>query len=131
MVEDPVADMLARIENGLEAQNLSVQMPHSNLRENIAHVLAETGFVDAVSVQERDGHTTLEIALAYEADGTPQIRHARRISRPARRWYVGHDEIPNVRGDYGKVVLSTPEGVLTGEKARQQHVGGELLFEIW
>lgn len=131
MVEDPVADMLSRIENGLEAQKLSVRMPHSNLRENIAQVLAETDFISDFETEEGEGQDQLVVKLAYTDDGEPQIRHTQRISRPARRRYVGHDEIPDVRGDYGKVILSTPEGVVTGETARQQHVGGELLFEIW
>jgi len=129
MVEDPVGDMLARIENGAAAKKLSVSVPFSNLRANIADVLAELGFVTDFDVNEDEDKITIK--PAYTDDGESKVRHTRRISRPARRRYVGTDGIPDVRGDYGAVILSTPEGVLTGEKARQQHVGGELLFEIW
>jgi len=129
MVEDPVADMLARVENGAAAKKLSVAVPFSNLRANIADVLSDIGFISDYEVDE-DEHEII-IKPAYTDDGESKIRHTQRISRPARRRYVGHDEIPDVRGDYGAVILSTPEGVLTGEKARQQHVGGEILFEIW
>lgn len=130
MVEDPVGDMLARIQNGAAAKKLSVSLPYSSLLENIADVLKQTEFIKDYSVNE-DQADGLKIQLAYTEDGEPKIRHTERISRPARRRYVGHDEIPDVRGNYGAVVLSTPKGILTGDKARQQHVGGELLFEIW
>lgn len=130
MVEDSVGDMLARVDNAAAAKQLEVSMPHSNLLENIADVLAETGFISGYEVVA-DEHKQLVIEPAYTEDGEHEIRHSRRISRPARRVYVGHDEIPDVRGQYGIVVLSTPEGVVTGETARQQHVGGELMFEIW
>ena len=129
MVEDPVGDMLARIENGAAAKKLSVTMPFSNLRANIADVLKDLGFIADFDVDEDEQEITIN--PAYTDDGEGKIRHTQRISRPARRRYVSHDEIPDVRGDYGAVILSTPEGVLTGEKSRQQHVGGELLFEIW
>lgn len=131
MTEDPVADMLARINNGAAANKLSVAVPHTNLLANTAEVLKTDGFIDDYEVDEGGPQGTLEVELAYTESGEPKIRHTRRISRPARRRYVGHDEIPDVRGDYGTVVLSTPKGVMSGEKARQQHVGGELLFEIW
>jgi small subunit ribosomal protein S8 len=130
MVEDPVGDMLARIDNAASAKQLEVAMPHSKLLENIADVLTETEFISDYDVVT-DEHKQLVIEPAYTDAGEHEIRHSRRISRPARRRYVGHDEIPDVRGDYGIVVLSTPEGVVTGETARQQHVGGELLFEMW
>lgn len=130
MVEDPVGDMLARVDNAAAAKQLEVSMPHSNLLENIADVLAETGFISDYEVVTNN-HKKLVVEPAYTEDGEHEIRHSRRISRPARRVYVGHDEIPDVRGDYGIVVLSTPEGVVTGEIARQQHVGGELMFEMW
>lgn len=131
MVEDPVADMLTQLRNAGAAQKLSVTLPYSGLLENIAKTLLEAEYIKDVSVEEADGKQSLVIDLAYEEDGTPQITHMRRLSRPARRSYVGVDEIPKIRGGFGDVVLSTPEGVLTGDKARQQHVGGEILFEIW
>lgn len=130
MVEDPVGDMLARLRNAAAAQKLSVTLPHSGVLEDIAETLVEAGYVEAADVEEGDSKQ-LVIDLAYHEDGTPQISHMERLSRPARRSYVGVSDIPDVRNGFGDVVLSTPEGVLTGEKARQQHVGGEILFEIW
>lgn len=130
MVEDPVADLLARIRNGAAAKKLSITLPHSDFLEDIASVLAQEGYVSEVSVEEED-HKNLVIDLAYSEDGTPAISHSERLSRPARRRYLGVSEIPDIRGGRGTVVLSTPKGVLTGDKARQQHVGGEVLFEIW
>jgi small subunit ribosomal protein S8 len=129
MVEDPVADMLTRIQNAAEAKQLSARIPHANLLENIAGVLDEEEFISAYETDTEASELVVE--LAYTEDGEHTIRHAERLSRPAQRQYVGYDEIPDVRGDYGIVVLSTPEGVMTGGKARQQHVGGELLFEMW
>lgn len=131
MVEDPVADMLTQLRNAGAAQKLSVTLSYSGLLENIAKTLLEAEYIKDVSVEEAEGKQSLVIDLAYEEDGTSQITHMRRLSRPARRSYVGVGEIPKVRGGFGDVVLSTPEGVLTGDKARQQHVGGEILFEIW
>lgn len=130
MVEDPVGDMLARLRNAAAAQKLSVTLPHSGILEDIAETLVKAGYVEAADVEE-DNNKQLIIDLAYHEDGTPQISHMERLSRPARRSYVGVGDIPDVRNGFGDVVLSTPEGVLTGEKARQQHVGGEILFEIW
>ena len=125
---DPIADMLTQLRNAGAAQKLSINIAHSNVLEDVANTLAESGYVENVSVA--DGGT-LEINLAYHDDGTHQITHVRRISKPSRRMYAGVSEIPDVRGGHGDIVLSTPEGVLTGDKARQQHVGGEILFEIW
>lgn len=131
MVEDPVADMLTRLRNAAAAQKLTVSMPYSGQLEDIAETLVDAEYVKAASVEEGDKEDQLVVELSYDEDGTPRISHTERLSRPARRSYVGVSEIPDVRGGFGDVVLSTPEGVLTGEKARQQHVGGEILFEIW
>lgn len=128
---DPVADMLTRLRNAGAAQQLTVSLPHSNLLESIAKVLEQESYVDSVSAEEVDGKKQLVIDLAYEDDGTSHIEHVRRLSGPSRRSYVGVGDIPKVRGGAGTVILSTPEGILTGDKARQQHVGGEVLFEIW
>lgn len=128
---DPVADMLTRLRNGGAAQKLSITLPHSNLLESIAKVLAETEYINAVSVDDADGKPQLELELSYDDEGVSKIEHVRRLSGPSRRSYVGVGDIPRVRGGHGDVILSTPEGILTGDKARQQHVGGELLFEIW
>jgi small subunit ribosomal protein S8 len=129
---DPVADMLTRLRNGGAAQKLSVSLPHSNQLERIAKTLAEAEYIDGFSIEKLEGaQDQLVIEPAYHDDSTPQIEHLKRLSRPARRSYIGVAEIPTVRNGHGDVVLSTPAGVLTGDKARQQHVGGEILFEIW
>lgn len=128
---DPIADMLTRIRNAGAAQKLSISLPHSNQLEGIAKALHREEYVESVSVEEDGNKKNLVIDIAYQDDGTAKIEHLRRLSGPSRRSYVGVSEIPQVRGGAGDVVLSTPEGILTGDKARQQHVGGEVLFEIW
>lgn len=128
---DPVADMITRLRNGGAAQKLSISLPHSNLLESIAKVLKETEYIKDLSVNGEEAKPQLVLELSYDNEGVSKIEHVRRLSGPSRRSYVGVGEIPRVRGGHGDVVLSTPEGILTGDKARQQHVGGELLFEIW
>jgi small subunit ribosomal protein S8 len=129
MVEDPVADMLTRIQNGAAAAKLSVDIPHTSFLADIAGVLANNGYIADFAVS--DDEQTLRVDIEYGEDGESAISHCERISKPARRRYVSVDDIPEIRAGYGLVVLSTPEGVLSGDKARQQHVGGEVLFEMW
>lgn len=133
MVEDPVADFLTRLQNAHGAKELVVKAPYSNLLEAISAVLEETGYISSFTVvgDDESGHKQLVVDLAYTDDGTPHISHTRRISKPSRRRYVKVSDIPDIRAGRGDVVLSTPQGVLSGDKARQQHVGGEVLFEIW
>jgi small subunit ribosomal protein S8 len=132
MMTDPIADMLARIRNGALARHERVELGHSKLKERVAHVLKEEGFLDDVRVT--DGVTNqrvLTLVLRYTGERTSAIDGLRRISKPGRRVYLAHDRIPRVRSGLGVCILSTSHGVLTDREARRQKVGGELLCEVW
>lgn len=129
MMTDPVSDMLNRVKNAYQVQAPEVRLPHSKLKEAVARVLAERGFVSSVA-KEDEPRPTLVITLKY-SDGKPALSHVRRLSKPGQRRYAAAREIPRVRGGLGTVIVSTPKGLLTGEKARSEGIGGELLCEVY
>ena len=135
-VSDPIADMLTRIRNGLMAGHLLVSMPTSKIKVAIAGILEEEGFIDGFEESSVDGRPgrVLRIKLKYvgvRRSRRPVINGLERISRPGRRIYTGKREIPWVRSGIGVAILSTQKGVMTGSRARQLGVGGELLCEVW
>ena len=131
MMTDPISDMLARIRNASLARHDRTEMPHSNLKEHVAHVLKQEGFIDDVRVAEGEGRKTLTLVLRYGRDRASAIDGVRRVSAPGRRVYVRYDRIPRVRSGMGISILSTSRGVMTDKQAREQRVGGELLCEVW
>ncbi len=134
MMTDPIADMLARIRNGALARHERVELGHSKLKERVAHVLKNEGFLDDVRVGDetgKGGQRVLILVLRYTGERTSAIDGIRRISKPGRRVYLAHDRIPRVRSGLGVSILSTSHGVLTDREARTQKVGGELLCEVW
>jgi small subunit ribosomal protein S8 len=131
MMTDPIADMLARIRNAAAARHAEVRCPTSKIRRAVAEVLSRGGFLGEVRVEEGEGHPSLVMQVLYRDDGRPMIDAIRRVSRPGRRVYVGADEIPQVRKGLGMMVVSTSSGVLSDGDAREKHVGGELLCEVW
>lgn len=131
MMTDPISDMLARIRNASLARHDRTEMPHSNLKEHVAHVLKQEGFIDDVRVAEGEGRKTLTLVLRYGRDRASAIDGVRRVSAPGRRVYVRYDRIPRVRSGMGISILSTSRGVMTDRQAREQKVGGELLCEVW
>ncbi len=126
---DPIADLLARIRNAHAAQLPSIELPHSKIKESIAGILKKEGYVSEVST---DGKTakTIKIKLKY-AGRRAVIEGLSRISTPGLRRYVGSTEIPRVRGGLGISIVSTSEGVMSGQEARKKNIGGELLCYIW
>jgi small subunit ribosomal protein S8 len=128
---DPISDMLARIRNGALARHDRVEMPHSNLKKDIAEVLKQEGYVDDVREAEGEGRKTLTLVLRYGRGKDSAIDGVRRVSAPGRRVYVRYDRIPRVRSGMGISILSTSRGVMTDRQARDQKVGGELLCEVW
>jgi small subunit ribosomal protein S8 len=130
-LSDPIADMLTRLRNGLMARHLSVDMPHSNLKERIANILKDEGFVRDYQVLREGAKATLRVDLKYTPARRPAMTHLKRVSKPGLRIYTGKDRIPRILGGMGLVILSTPRGVLTGQHARRLGVGGEVLCEIW
>ena len=131
MMTDPISDMLTRIRNASLARHDRAEMPHSMLKERLAHVLKSEGFLDDVRVNDGEGRKTLLLVLRYGRDRQSAIDGVRRVSTPGRRVYVRHDRIPRVLSGMGVSILSTSQGVMTDKDARKQRVGGELLCEVW
>ena len=127
---DPIADMLTRIRNAVAASRSHVVMPHSKIKENIAKILKENGFVVDYKVETSGQFKSLMITV-YREDDQPTITELQRVSKPGRRVYTGVDEIPLVLGGRGMVIVSTSGGVMTGREARRQGLGGELICRVW
>ncbi len=129
-MSDPIADMLTRIRNAGISSHADLSVPLSRMKRDIANVLVETGYLASAEVEGEAPKQELRLTLKYH-DKQPVIEGLRRISKPSRRVYVGASDIPRFRGGLGTVVLSTPKGVLTGAKARELNVGGEILCYVW
>jgi len=128
---DPLADMFTRIRNGSQARLESVDVPFSKMKQEIAKILKEEGFIKNFKVvSDEDGHQTIKIFLKYDSNRKGVI-HIKRVSKPGRRVYVGVDKIPSVMSGLGISILSTPKGILTDKVARKVNVGGELLCYVW
>ena len=128
---DPIADMLTRLRNALQARHPKVDVPASKLKAEIARILKEEGYIANFKVAEEDGKRTIKIYLKYSDGNQPVISKIARVSRPGRRVYVGQNGIPRVLGGMGINILTTPRGVMTGRTAHKEHVGGEILCEVW
>jgi small subunit ribosomal protein S8 len=126
---DPIADMLTRIRNAGRALLPTVAMPHSKVKEGLAHILKKEGYVAEVTV-EGTVKKTLKLRLKYTGKKSV-IEGLKRVSKPGLRNYVGATEIPRVRGGLGVAVVSTSEGIMTGMDARKKNIGGELLCYVW
>jgi small subunit ribosomal protein S8 len=132
MVTDPVADMLTRVRNASRARLEKVDMPASRLKERIAQVLKDEGYIKNFrTIHEGNNKATLRIFLKYTAENEGVILGLRRVSRPGLRVYVRKNEIPKVMSGLGISILSTPKGVLTDRTARKENVGGELICTVW
>lgn len=135
MMTDPIGDMLTRIRNAGDARHDTTQCPASRLKLAVARVLSQEGFVGEVSskqsAEHSGSHDEMTIAIRYRDDGSVMLDGIRRVSKPGRRVYVGAKEIPRVRQGLGILVLSTPKGVLCDREAREAHVGGEVICEVW
>jgi small subunit ribosomal protein S8 len=128
---DPIADMFARIRNGLGARLDMVEVPHSATKERIAEILLAEGFLDGVHVGKRGAHKFLYLKLRYAEGNRPLISELKRVSKPGRRVYVRHDRIPAVVSGFGIAILSTSRGMMTNMAARKAGVGGELVGTVW
>jgi small subunit ribosomal protein S8 len=127
---DKIANMLISLKNGGNAGKQTVMVPFSNFTGEIAKTLFEAGYVASYAKKSRAKGDVLELGVAY-TDTQPRIHDVKRVSKSSRRVYIGVDDITSVKHGRGLLVLSTPKGILTGEQARKEHVGGEALFEIW
>ena len=126
---DPVSDMLTRIRNAQMVGHTEAVMPASRLKASIAQVLKDEGYIEDFSVKADTGKNELQIALKYYA-GRPVIERIERVSRPGLRVYKGRDAIPQVMNGLGVAIVTTPKGVMTDRKARQNGVGGEVLCYV-
>jgi small subunit ribosomal protein S8 len=126
---DPIADMFTRIRNAIAVNKHEVSMPHSKIKEAVAKILADNGFLTGVSVNG-DGLKTLNITINAE-DANAAITEIDRLSKPGRRLYVNADKIPTVKRGRGIVIISTSSGVMTGKEARAKRLGGELIGQVY
>src|SRR2546421_7680095 len=131
---DPVADFLTRLRNAAKAQHHDVATPSSKLKQELARILKEQGYIDAYQVAPplpgRPGEQ-LTVTLKYTDDRKPVISGLQRVSRPGQRTYVDHAHIPRIQGGMGTAIMSTSKGVMTGHEARSEGVGGEVVAQVW
>ena len=131
---DPVADFLTRVRNGISAAHEDVLIPSSGLKRELARILTEQGYIAGFELEPPGPGQPAErirVRLKYTDDRRSAISGLRRVSRPGRRTYVGHAEIPKVQGGMGTSIVSTSHGVMTGHEARQAGVGGEVVAQVW
>jgi small subunit ribosomal protein S8 len=128
-MNDPISDMLTRIRNANRALLPTVELPHSRMKESLAHIFKKEGYVAEVAVEGKMPKI-IKLKLKYQGKKSV-IEGLRRVSSPGLRRYVGATEIPRVRGGLGVAVVSTSEGVMSGNEARKKNLGGELLCYVW
>ena len=130
-ITDPVADMLTRIRNANSAKHETVDVPASNLKKAIAQILLDEGYIKAFNVVENGNQGIIHITLKYQAKKQQVISGLKRVSKPGLRIYAGAGEIPYVLKGLGIAIISTSKGVMTDKKARELHIGGEVLAFVW
>src|ERR1700690_419519 len=131
MTTDPIADMLTRIRNALQARHPKVDVPASRLKTDIAKILKDEGYIANYKLTDEGAKRSIRIYLKYTPGNVPVISRIERVSRPGCRVYVGSQEVPKVLGGLGINILTTARGVMTGSSARKERVGGEVLCQLW
>jgi small subunit ribosomal protein S8 len=131
MMTDPIADMLTRIRNANRARHERTEMPTSRLKEEIARILKEEGYISDFRVQKGESFDTLVIELKFGRNRERIISDLKRVSKPGRRVYAGHDRLPKVLGGMGTAILSTSQGLVTSKTAAERGVGGEVICHVW
>jgi small subunit ribosomal protein S8 len=131
MAADPVSDMLTRVRNALIARHAKVDVPASRLKNELARIFKEEGYILNYKLTEEGPKKFIRLYLKYTPANLPVISRIERVSRPGCRVYVGSKDIPRVLGGLGINVLTTPKGIMTGNTARKEGVGGEVLCQIW
>ena len=130
-ITDPVADMLTRIRNANSARHETVDVPASNLKKAIAQILLDEGYIKAYNVVDNGNQGVIHITLKYLGKKQAALSGLRRVSKPGLRVYAGPDELPRVLKGLGIAIVSTSQGVMTDKKAREKHIGGEVLAFVW
>jgi small subunit ribosomal protein S8 len=131
MHSDPIADLLTRIRNGARAGLVSVDCPHSHVKEGIVKLLGEEGLISSYEVTKELGMPALRIHLKYDSRRRPILRDIRRVSRPGLRVYRAASDLKPVRNGLGTQIVSTNKGLMTDRQARKMRLGGEVLCEVW
>ena len=129
---EPIADMLTKVRNAVQARHEKVDVSTSKLKLEIVKILKTEGYIkNFKKVQDDDGHSVIRIFLKYDESNEPVIHGIEKISTPGRRIYSGYKELPRVLNGYGTLIVSTSSGVTTGKKASEKMVGGELVCKVW
>ena len=128
-VTDPIADMLTRIRNAAMARHVDVNVPVSKMKMEIASILHREGYIRGFQLVDRG--RMLRIRLKYDANRRPVINGLKRVSKPGRRVYAGHENLPRVLGGMGIAIISTSKGIITGREAQHEGVGGEVVGIVW
>lgn len=128
---DPIADMLTRIRNALQARKEEVEIPSSKIKVRIAEILKEEGYIKGFRVIPDNKQGVLKVFLKYDEYGEPVISGLQRVSKPGRRVYVSKEKIPRVMGGLGIAILTTSRGLMTDREARKAGVGGEVICYVW
>ena len=131
VINDPIADMLTRIRNGLIARHDSVMIPASNMKKSIAKILLDEGYIKSYDIVDDGMQGQIKVTLKYAAGKESVIKGLKRISKPGLRVYARNDEIPKVLNGLGIAIISTSQGVMTDKQARNAGIGGEVLAYIW
>jgi small subunit ribosomal protein S8 len=131
MLTDPISDYLTRVRNALAADHPEVEMPASRLKKELSRILSEQGYISGYEVEPTRIGEVIRIQLKYTEDRRPVIAGMRRVSRPGRRRYGGHGDVPRAQGGMGTAIVSTSSGVMTGHEARAKGVGGEVVAYVW
>ena len=131
MHTDPIADYLTRIRNAIRAGHDEVEIPFSNLKLELSRILKEQGYIKDFSRKPAAVGESIVVELKYTEERQPVIFGIERVSRPGRRRYVDHENIPRVQGGTGTAIVSTSVGVMTGHEARSKGVGGEVVAYVW
>lgn len=133
-MSDPIADMLTRMRNAMMREHPTVSIPHSNVKESIAQVLKDEGYIENFEVLPGKPQSVIQVTLKYKGDRRNRrsvITGLERVSRPGRRVYVGKKDIPWVLSGMGVAVLTTSKGIMTGQQARRHGIGGEVVCKVW
>ncbi|HKQ96710.1 MAG TPA: 30S ribosomal protein S8 [Candidatus Polarisedimenticolia bacterium] len=130
-MNDPISDMLTRIRNGVLARHPRVDMPHSKVKQAIAAILKDEGYIAEAATIEKGGFRTLRVTLRYDAEGRSYLSGIARVSKQGKRVYARHDAVPQVFGGLGVTIVSTPKGMMSGRKARKSGIGGEVVCSVW
>lgn len=130
-VSDPVADMLTKIRNAVQARHEKVDVPTSGLKLEIVKILKTEGYIKNFKKVQEDNKSNIRIFLKYDDQNVPVIHGVEKISTPGRRVYSGYKDLPRVYNGYGTLIVSTSSGVTTGKKASEKMVGGELVCKVW